>query len=85
MIRVIIELQLVFPYKKYIGILSEFCSLWQTRILSGGTKRIKAIISMPVNKFKIIFGENPIIKTYNVPSGMEKFIESLKVKDIVVK
>ena len=85
MIKVIIELNLVFPYKISMGVLVEFCSLWDSRILSGGTQRIKAIIDMPSNHFKVIFGKNPIVGTYSVPNGMNHFIESLKVKKIMVK
>ena len=59
MIKVIIELELVFPYKISMGILVEFCCLWDCLILSGGTNRAKAIVSMPSIHFKKIFGENP--------------------------
>jgi hypothetical protein len=85
MIRVIIELELVFPYKISMGVLAEFCSLWDSVILSGGTKKIKAVISMPGIHFKKIFGQNPREISYEVPSGMGHFIESLKVKTVMVK
>ncbi len=85
MIRVVIELNLIFPYKLSMGTLVEFCSLWDSRIFSGGTQRLRAIISMPARHFKTIFGENPRVGKYGIPSGMEYFIESLKVKRIMVK
>ena len=85
MIRVVMELELVYPYKLSIDTLVEFCSLWGSRILSGGTQKRKAIISMPAHHFKTIFGTNPREKIYAVPSGAEKFICALKVKDIIVK
>lgn len=85
MIKVIMELELVYPYKISMDVLVEFCSLWESRIFSGGTQRRKAIISMPAHHFKVIFGTNPREKTYSVPSGAEHFIEALKVKDIIVK
>jgi len=85
MIRAVIELNLIFPYKRSMGTLAEFCSLWNSRIFSGGTQRLKAIIAMPSRHFKTIFGENPRVGKYGVPSGMEYFIESLKVKKILVK
>ena len=85
MIRVIIELQLVFPYKLSMGTLVEFCSLWDCVLLHGGTKKIKARISMPHIHFKKIFGTNPKKQEYSVPSGMESFIESLRVKKILTE
>lgn len=84
MIRVIIELELVFPYKSSMGTLIEFCSLWDSRIFSGGTQKAKAIIAMPAYHFKVIFGQNPKVGNYDVPSGTEYFIESLKVKKVLV-
>ena len=85
MIKVIIELNLVYPYKLSMPVLAEFCSLWDSTILYGGTKRLKALISMPSVHFKKIFGHNPRVGGYNVPSGTGHFIESLKVKKVLVK
>ena len=48
-------------------------------------KKIKAIISIPLVHFKHIFGQNPQKKEYPVPSGMESFIESLRVKKILTR
>lgn len=84
MIRVILEIELVYPYKNSMATLAEFCFLWNCNIISGGTRRLKAIISMPSNHFKRIFGSNPVVKEYKIPSGTEKFISALKVKKIVV-
>jgi len=84
-IRVIIELELVFPYKISMGILVEFCRVWDSRIIEGGTKNIKAIISMPATHFKKIFGTNPREKEFLIPSGMGHFVSNLKVKDIQIK
>ncbi len=85
MIKVIIELELVFSYRLSLGTLVEFCNLWDSTLLYGGTKKLKAIISMPGIHFKKIFGTNPREKEYPVPSGMEKFISKLVVKDILIK
>jgi hypothetical protein len=41
-----------------------------------------AKFSMPVVHFKKIFGENPRVKEYKVPSGMGYFIKSIEVKKI---
>jgi hypothetical protein len=85
MIKVVMELELVHPYKISIDVLVEFCSLWETRILSGGTQKRIALIEMPAHHFKVIFGTNPREKKYAVPRGAESFIEALKVKDIIIE
>ncbi len=85
MIKVRMKLELVFPYKLSMAILVEFCNLWDCHLISGGTKKLKAVISMPGVHFKKIFGENPREKEYPVPNGMEKFISKLVVKKITIK
>ena len=85
MIRAIIEIELPYPYKKSISVLVDFCTVWGSTILSGGTNRAKAFISMPSNRFKEIFGHNPIVGEYSVPSGAKSFMESLKVKEVMVE
>ncbi len=85
MIKVVMELELVHPYKLSMDVLVKFCSLWESRIFSGGTSRRKAIISMPAKHFKVIFGTNPREKKYAVPAGAESFISALKVKDIIIE
>ena len=73
-IEVIIEIELVFPYALSMGVLSEFCHLWNCHLVSGGTKKLKATISMPVHQFKKIFGDNPQVREYPVPARTDKFI-----------
>jgi hypothetical protein len=85
MIRVVMELELVHPYKLSMDVLLEFCSLWGSRIFYGGTLRRKAIIEMPAHYFKSIFGTNPREKEYPVPTGMEHFIYALKVKEVIIE
>lgn len=78
------ELELVHPYKISMDVLAEFCSLWESRILSGGTQKRIASIEMPAHHFKTIFGTNPREKEYGVPSGTEHFINALKVKEVII-
>jgi hypothetical protein len=85
MIRVVMELELVYPYRMSMDVLLEFCSVWESRISSGGTMKRKAIIDMPARHFKAIFGTNPREKKYSVPRGAEHFIEALEVKDIIIE
>ena len=85
MIKVIMELELVFPYRLSMGVLVEFCYLWDTLLVKGGTKKLKSIISMPGHHFKKIFGTNPREREFSIPSGMEKFISKITVKKILIK
>ena len=85
MIKVLIELELTFPYKKSMIILSEFCHLWSCGLLEGGTNRANALISIASGNFKRIFGENPRVKKYKVPTGTEHFTKNWEVKKIHIK
>ena len=85
MIKAVIELELVYPYSRSLGILLEFCRLWDCHIMSGGTKKLNATISMPSHQFKKILKINPILKEYPIPNGMEKFISKFTVKQILTK
>ena len=82
MIKVLIEIELKYPYKKSIITLVDFCSLWDCALLGGGTKRMKALISMPFVHFKKIFGENPRVGEYKIPQGTEYFTTLWKVKKV---
>ncbi len=83
MLKAVIQLSLVHPYDLSMGTLVEFCGLWDSTIYYGGTQRRIATIAMPSKYFKIIFGSNPRMQSYPVPSGMEHFIESLRVEEII--
>ena len=85
MIKAVIELELVYPYRRSMGILIEFCILWDCHIISGGTRKLKAVISMPSHQFKKIFKRNPTVREYAIPSGMEKFVSKFTVKRIMTK
>ena len=78
-----LELELVYPYSRSMGTLADFCSVWDCGILGGGTNSVKASVSMPSFHFKKIFGTNPRVGKYDIPSGMEKFIAGVKVKKII--
>jgi hypothetical protein len=84
-IKALIELELVYPYKKSMATLADFCTLWECGLLGGGTNRAIAKISMPSKHFKKIFGMNPSIKDYDIPRGAEKFTTGKwKVKKILM-
>lgn len=85
MIRVLLEMELVYPYSQSLSVLADFCVLYHSAILLAGTHKKLCKISMPLNHFKNIFHVNPIEKEYEVPSGMENFIESVVVKKVIAK
>lgn len=83
MLKVILELELAYPYSQSIMTLLEFCGLWDCDILKAGTNSADAVINMPTKFFKVIFGINPQKgKTYEVPKGTEHFIISIVVKKV---
>lgn len=83
MINVVLEIELVYPYKISLMTLLEFNHLWGCKMISGGTSTMMATISMPVNKFKKIFKENPKVKKYETPANAENFIVSVNVKELL--
>ena len=85
MIRAIVAVKLKYPFNQSMGTLLEFCSLWGSSVLLGSTNKPLAAFSMPQKYFKRIVGENPRIQKYSVPSGMERFISSFQVIEILVK
>lgn len=79
----ILELELSYPYSQSLLTLLEFCGLWDCDIMKAGSHSSRATISMPVNFFKSIFGENPRPdKTYEVPKGTEHFIVKIIIKKV---
>ena len=85
MIRVILNIRIIYPYRDSFTTLLDFCNLWNCNIIQGGSRNKKAKINMPAIKFKKIFGTNPKIGEYDVPAGAGHFIESIKVEKIITE
>jgi hypothetical protein len=85
MIKAIIEIGLVYPYKDSLDIMVEFSRIWGCTILLGGRFEENSIISMSPRNFKKIFGSNPQVGEYEIPKNTEHFTNSWKVKEISVK
>ena len=85
MIKAVVQLKLVYPYIKSILNLFDFISLWGCNLVSAKTLSSKATISIPADKFKILFGENPRVGKYKVPVGAEYFLEEVEVKEVIIK
>ena len=85
MITAIVELKLTYPYIQSLLNLFDFISLWGCCLVSAKTLSSRAVISIPANKFKILFGENPRKGKYRVPNGAEYFMEEATVKELIVK
>ena len=84
MIKAVVKLTLVYPYVQSLLCLFDFMSLWGCHLISAKTLSPKAMIHIPSDKFKILFGENPRIGKYKVPIGSEYFLEEVEVKEVVV-
>lgn len=82
MIKAIVNLELVYPYKSSITTLLSFSSLWNCHLLYGGTDSKNATIAMPQQKFKKIFKTNPRPGKFAVPKNAEKFITSVYVERV---
>ena len=85
MIKAIVQLKLAYPYTQSSLNLFDFISLWGCNVISAKTLSCKATIGIPSDKFKILFGENPRIGKYSIPSGSEYFLEEVEVKEIITK
>ena len=83
MIKVILKLNIIYPYRDSFATLLDFCSLWSCNIIQGGSRNKTAKITIPAIKFKKIFGTNPVVREYTVPLGAEHFIASVKVIKII--
>lgn len=85
MIKAIVQLRLVYPYVQSLLNLFDFMSLWGGNLISAKTLSSQAVIGIPSDKFKILFGENPRRGKYKVPPGAEYFLEEVEVKEIITK
>lgn len=85
-INVILEIYMVYSYKKSLSILLEFSNLWGCKVMIASTRKEISILRMPQKVFKKIFGTNPKKElVYAAPSNSGHFIRHLKVKKIETK
>ena len=80
--KAVVTLKLVRPYNQSVEVLYKLVSLWKLNLLQSGTRSEKAIIEIPEDKFKKIFGEEPSTGEWEVPSGTQSFIKEFKVTKI---
>lgn len=77
-----VEIGLVHPYHKSQEVVIEMVNKWGMRLIKLGTHDEIAVIGIPVEKFKKIFGSSPVVGKYDVPQGTTHFISSVNVKKI---
>jgi hypothetical protein len=65
--------------------LFDFISLWGCNLVSAKTISNVAVISIPADKFKMLFGENPRKGKYKIPTGSEYFLVTAEVKEVMTK
>jgi len=78
----VVELKLVRPINKSLEVLYKLVNLWQFNLIKSGTYNEKAIIEIPEDKFKKIFGDKPSTGEWEVPNGTQHFIEKFVVTQI---
>jgi len=85
-IKAVVELTLVYPYVQSLMNPFDFISLWNCTLVSAETLSSKAIIAIPSDRFKLLFGENPRVGRYKIPTGAGYFLEEeVIVKEIMTK
>ena len=82
---VLVEFGLAYPYAKSMPTMSDFISIWKFRTVSMDTRSNKVVVGIPWDKFKKIFHKNPKAGDWPVPSGADKFIASVSVKEVAVR
>jgi hypothetical protein len=77
-----VEMELIHPYHKSQETIIEMVNKWGMRLIKMGTHNEIAIIGIPADKFKKIFGSMPVVGKYSPPQGTTHFISSINVKKI---
>ena len=78
-----VDMALVFPYKKSLGILIEMTNTWNMSFLSGGTNKRIAKVQISQKTFKKLWGTNPSKGKHKVLANTEDFIAGVEVKEIL--
>ena len=75
------EIALKFPYKLSLISLEELSSLWGLQIISAGTKKRIAKISIKKATFKQMFKTEPKKGKMLVPDVLSGFIANIQIND----
>ena len=82
----VVELSLVFNFFKSLINILDFISLWDCTLVSARTLSNKATIEIPSERFKLLFGENPRVGRYKIPTGAGYFMEEeVIVKEVITR
>jgi len=85
MIEAYTKIHLLHPYTTSLEILFDLVMMWDFRLIQSDTRGSSAIIAIPSDKFKTLFGSFPREGRYSIPSGTEIFIEKVEVIDVKVR
>ena len=77
--KVILQFNLVRPYKKSVEILHDLVNIWGFELLSSGTDTEIAKIRIQVKDFRKIFRKEPQVGIQNVPEGAASFVAGVSV------
>ena len=78
----VVDLKLKWPFKRSQETLVELVRIWQMRLVKCSSNAPEAIIEIPVNAFKKIFGAMPAEGNYPPPKGTGMFIAAITVREV---
>ena len=81
----VVRIGLQYPYHESLYVLYKLINVWNFRLISSKFHSQNAVIEIPRDKFKKIFGADLKKGKWHVPSGTESFIGSVEVIEIIKK
>jgi hypothetical protein len=82
MIEVIIEIELVRPYCSSLVSLFDTANTWRMKVLESSSNARKALLSVPWQSFRAIWGGNPRKGAIIVPKGTGAFLKACKISEV---
>ena len=80
--KVTLNIELAKPYSKSVSTLYHLVGIWGFDLIRSDSDSKEAVIKMSLRSFIKIFHKVPKIGKYNIPSGTERFFESVYVSNI---
>ena len=79
----LVELDMIYPYKNNIDALFEWANQWKIRIVTAGTLKDTAVVRVPFEQYKLLWGHEPEADTIDgVPEGLEWLIDGVHVLEL---
>ena len=78
----LVELDMVYPYKDNIDALFDWARQWKIRVVTAGTLKDTAVVRIPIEQYKLLWGHEPEEGIDGVPEGLEWLIDGVHVLEI---